>query len=64
MVFLTGQDEIEKVYDELYDHSRRDHPLEMILVQCYGTLPFEEQQKIFERAPLGSRKVNFFWIQR
>lgn len=59
LVFLTGQDEIETISDELDEYSRRQvaPELELIVVPCYGTLPFEQQQKIFERTPKGFRKV-------
>ncbi|KAG4070863.1 hypothetical protein HA402_011089 [Bradysia odoriphaga] len=58
LVFLTGQDEIETVFDSLEHHSTKHrNSLEMIVVPCYGTLPFEEQQKIFDATPPGYRKI-------
>lgn len=53
LVFLTGQDEIEAVWEDL----ERQYELPLIVVPCYGTLPFEEQQKIFEITQPGHRKV-------
>lgn len=64
MVFLTGQDEIEKIQEELDARSTIKNVLglELLVVPCYGILPFDEQQKIFERTPAGFRKVNMLWV--
>lgn len=66
LVFLTGQDEIETVFDELekYSSGKNSSELQLIVVPCYGTLPFEEQQKMFGRAPNGFRKVILLMLQK
>lgn len=56
-MFLTGQNEIEAINEELEGYCTQQ---QLIVVPCYGTLPFEEQQKMFERTPPGFRKVYVF----
>ncbi|KAJ6646953.1 ATP-dependent RNA helicase DHX8 [Pseudolycoriella hygida] len=62
LVFLTGQDEIEKVYDELSAISeskvaQKALELQLMVVPCHASLPFEDQQKIFLSTPEGFRKI-------
>lgn len=63
---MTGQDEIETVFDQLEAYSTNKTALEcqLIVVPCYGTLPFEEQQRIFEPTPQGFRKVINLYVPR
>lgn len=59
LVFLPGQEEIEKVGDMLYgkleDISSLDDQL--LIIHCYGGLSMDEQQKMFDPAPPNYRKV-------
>ncbi len=61
LVFLAGQDEIETVFDALEEYSPRKNAsdLQLMVVPCYGNLPFDEQQKMFDPTPQGCRKVIF-----
>ncbi|KAF2083746.1 mRNA splicing factor RNA helicase [Saccharata proteae CBS 121410] len=60
LVFLTGQDEIEKMAEDLAETSRKlgSTAPELIICPIYANLPQEEQAKIFEPTPPGKcRKV-------
>jgi pre-mRNA-splicing factor ATP-dependent RNA helicase DHX16 len=59
LVFLTGQDEIETVAENLADTSRKlgNKVPEMIICPIYANLPPDLQAKIFEPTPEGARKV-------
>lgn len=59
LIFLTGQDEIETVSQNLYELSSKFDAQVAPLIICpiYANLPPEEQQKIFTPTPAGSRKV-------
>jgi HrpA-like RNA helicase len=59
LVFLTGQDEIETMADNLTAtcHKLGSRIKEMIICPIYANLPSEMQQKIFETTPSGARKV-------
>ena len=59
LIFLCGQDEIEECYEDL---TRRTQGLgsrirELLIYPIYSTLPTDQQTKIFEPTPEGSRKV-------
>ena len=59
LLFLTGQEEIDTSCEILYERMKsfgREVP-ELIILPVYSALPSEMQSKIFEPAPLGSRKV-------
>ena len=57
LVFLTGQDEIEKCDEMLKERMKMvSGTKELIVVPIYSTLPSEQQAKIFEPTPKGSRK--------
>jgi len=58
LVFLTGQEEIETAAEILYNRMQAmgDLAPELIILPVYGALPSEMQSRIFEPAPLGSRK--------
>lgn len=59
LVFLTGQDEIENVAQELVRRTNlmQNQKFKLIVRPIYSTMPAEEQNKIFEPTPEGSRKV-------
>jgi HrpA-like RNA helicase len=59
LVFLTGQDEIETMADNLTATCQKlgSRIKEMIICPIYANLPSEMQQKIFETTPSGARKV-------
>ena len=55
LVFLGGEGEIERCCDLIF---ARDEKRELWILPCYSSLPFEEQNKVFEPAPDGyKRKV-------
>ncbi|XP_077357992.1 ATP-dependent RNA helicase DHX8-like isoform X2 [Festucalex cinctus] len=59
LVFLTGQEEIDTACEILFERMRTlgaDVP-QLIILPVYSALPSEMQTRIFEPAPLGSRKV-------
>ncbi|EEB06271.2 ATP-dependent RNA helicase Cdc28 [Schizosaccharomyces japonicus yFS275] len=59
LVFLTGQDEIELMSENLQELCRvlGKKIKEMIICPIYANLPSELQSKIFEPTPPGARKV-------
>lgn len=59
LLFLTGQEEIDTSCEILYERMKALGPSvpELIILPVYSALPSEMQSKIFEPAPLGSRKV-------
>lgn len=58
LVFLTGQDEIEKCEEALKERIKMisSKAKELIVVPIYSTLPSDQQAKIFEPTPPGARK--------
>lgn len=59
LVFLTGQEEIEAMQENLLEASNTLGSLvgELIVCPIYANLPSELQQRIFEPTPPNSRKV-------
>lgn len=59
LVFLTGQDEIESMADNLTLTCQKlgSRIKEMIICPIYANLPSDMQQKIFDPTPKGARKV-------
>ncbi|ODQ82939.1 hypothetical protein BABINDRAFT_173765 [Babjeviella inositovora NRRL Y-12698] len=59
LVFLTGQDEIETMAENLNETCRKlgDKVQEMIVCPIYANLPPELQARIFEPTPPSARKV-------
>ncbi|XP_034716286.1 ATP-dependent RNA helicase DHX8 isoform X4 [Etheostoma cragini] len=59
LVFLTGQEEIDTACEILYERMKSLGPNvpELIILPVYSALPSEMQTRIFDPAPLGSRKV-------
>ena len=58
LIFLTGQEEIDTCAEILYGRMKSLGELapELIILPVYGALPSEMQSRIFEPAPVGSRK--------
>jgi ATP-dependent RNA helicase DHX8/PRP22 len=58
LVFLTGQEEIDTCCETLYTRMQAlgDLAPELIILPVYSALPSEMQSRIFEPAPIGSRK--------
>ena len=59
LVFLTGQEEIETAQESILATAKGlgNRIKELIVCPIYSTLPSDQQQKIFEPTPPGSRKV-------
>ena len=64
LVFLPGQDEIERAARLLRAHahsgshtSSSSAPAELVVLPLYAGLPYREQARVFERAPRGARKA-------
>lgn len=59
LLFLTGQEEIDTAAEILYNRMKRlgNKVPELIILPVYSALPSEMQTRIFDPAPLGSRKV-------
>ena len=58
LLFLTGQEEIDAAAEILFDRMRALGPAvpELHVLPVYSALPSEQQTRIFEPAPPGSRK--------
>ncbi|KAJ3059425.1 DEAH-box ATP-dependent RNA helicase prp22, partial [Rhizoclosmatium hyalinum] len=58
LVFLTGAEEIETAAEILYERMKALGPMvpELLILPVYSFLPAEQQSKIFEPTPPGSRK--------
>jgi ATP-dependent RNA helicase DHX8/PRP22 len=58
LVFLTGQEEIDTCCETLFTRMQAlgDLAPELIVLPVYSALPSEIQSRIFEPAPIGSRK--------
>jgi pre-mRNA-splicing factor ATP-dependent RNA helicase DHX16 len=59
LVFLTGQEEIENASEQLLTRTRNlgSRIKELIICPIYANLPSEQQSKIFDETPKGTRKV-------
>ncbi|CAN0910231.1 Pre-mRNA-splicing factor ATP-dependent RNA helicase DEAH1 [Linum grandiflorum] len=57
LVFLSGQDEIELVEEEIRRRIKGFRIPELIICPIYANLPTELQSKIFEPTPEGARKL-------
>lgn len=59
LVFLTGQEEIETAAEILTQRTRNlgSRIPELMICPVYANLPSEQQAKIFEQTPKGTRKV-------
>ncbi|KAL4424788.1 hypothetical protein ABPG77_000828 [Micractinium sp. CCAP 211/92] len=58
LLFLTGQEEIDTAAQILFERMKSLGPAvpELIILPVYSALPSEMQTRIFEPAPLGTRK--------
>ena len=59
LLFLTGSEEIDTSCEILFERMKQlgSNVPELIILPVYSTLPSEQQSRIFEPAPEGSRKV-------
>ncbi|KAJ9138456.1 Helicase associated domain-containing protein [Pleurostoma richardsiae] len=59
LLFLTGQEEIDTACEVLFERMKALGPNvpELIILPVYSALPSEQQSRIFDPAPPGSRKV-------
>ena len=59
LVFVTGQEEVERVVSLLIDEARSlpKDAMKLRVLPMYGSLPTSEQLKVFDRTPRGVRKV-------
>ncbi|KAL9615005.1 MAG: hypothetical protein Q9167_000536 [Letrouitia subvulpina] len=59
LLFLTGQEEIDTSCEILFERMKALGPSvpELVILPVYSALPSEMQSRIFEPAPVGSRKV-------
>jgi pre-mRNA-splicing factor ATP-dependent RNA helicase DHX16 len=59
LVFLTGQEEIETAAEILTQRTRNlgSRIKELMICPVYANLPSDQQAKIFEKTPKGTRKV-------
>lgn len=59
LLFLTGQEEIDTSCEVLYERMKSLGPSvpELLILPIYSSLPSETQQRVFDPAPPGSRKV-------
>ncbi|XP_071957723.1 probable ATP-dependent RNA helicase DHX35 [Antedon mediterranea] len=60
LAFLTGQDEVDQALQMVIDYARsnkNEKLMKMKALPMYGTLPADEQMKVFERTPPGTRKI-------
>ncbi|CAD0044220.1 unnamed protein product [Aureobasidium pullulans] len=59
LLFLTGKEEIDTSCEILYERMKALGPSvpELMILPIYGALPSEIASKIFEPAPVGTRKV-------
>ena len=59
LLFLTGKEEIDTSCEILFERMKALGPAvpELIVLPIYGALPSEIASKIFDPAPVGSRKV-------
>eukprot|EP00731_Ephydatia_muelleri_P027081 Em0018g1181a len=58
LVFLTGQEEVEKVTADLNEHAEStDKGMQLQVLPLFGGLAYSEQLKVFHRTPHNTRKV-------
>jgi ATP-dependent RNA helicase DHX8/PRP22 len=59
LVFLTGKEEIDTSCEVLHERMKALGPNtpELIILPVYAALPHEQSALIFEKTPVGSRKV-------
>ncbi|KAF2428345.1 P-loop containing nucleoside triphosphate hydrolase protein [Tothia fuscella] len=59
LLFLTGKEEIDTTCEILHERMKQLGPNvpELLILPIYGALPSEVASRIFDPAPLGSRKI-------
>ncbi|XP_064393087.1 probable ATP-dependent RNA helicase DHX35 isoform X2 [Halichondria panicea] len=58
LVFLTGQEEVERGVEQLKEHAARANKgMQLLILPLYGGLPYAEQLRVFHRTPRNTRKV-------
>ncbi len=64
LIFLTGQDEVDEALklliekaNDLRNLKHSNQVKKLWILPLYGTLPVNEQMKVFERTPKGTRKI-------
>lgn len=59
LLFLTGQEEIESMERLLKERAAHlsPHVQKLLVVPIYAALPSEQQMRVFQAAPEGTRKV-------
>lgn len=57
LAFLTGQEEVIQAVNLLKDHSEASGRDDLLILPMYGTLPNNDQLKVFFGAPKGVRKI-------
>lgn len=60
LAFLTGQEEVETVTQQLIQEARKlgkNAKIKMKVLRMYGSLPASEQMKVFERTAATTRKI-------
>uniref|UniRef100_A0ABD2VZY6 RNA helicase n=1 Tax=Trichogramma kaykai TaxID=54128 RepID=A0ABD2VZY6_9HYME len=60
LAFLTGMDEVDRAVSLLKEHAERigiDKQLKLLPLPMYGSLPYKDQLRVFQRAPNDTRKV-------
>ena len=59
LLFLTGQEEIESMERLLKERASHlsQNVQKLLVVPIYAALPSEQQMRVFQAAPVGTRKV-------
>lgn len=61
LAFLTGQEEVDRAVRLLNEHAiyleQDKTKMKMQVLPMYGSLPHNEQLKVFRHAPVGYRKI-------
>ncbi|PWA37316.1 RNA helicase family protein [Artemisia annua] len=57
LVFLTGWDEISKLLESVKTNSFLGDPTKFLVLPLHGSMPTINQREIFDRPPIGMRKV-------
>ncbi|KAK3004339.1 hypothetical protein RJ639_018255, partial [Escallonia herrerae] len=57
LVFLSGWDEISKLFDKLKANSIFGDPCKFLVLPLHGSMPTVDQREIFDRPPSNTRKI-------
>lgn len=61
LIFLTGQEEVDKTVQLLLEHANEleqsNAKHKVMVMPIYGALPYHQQLKVFKKAPDGYRKI-------